>query len=83
VIEVTDEMVQEMWPRIAGDVISLEDIREGLAAVLAIVARDYGDVGPCSTVLPGLASGPDVWCELRHGHTGDHENGPTRWKERA
>jgi hypothetical protein len=58
--------------------------RAGLAAVLAIVERDLGTVGPCSSTLPDLFDGElGTWCELRHGHTGDHEAGPTRWRETA
>lgn len=53
----------------------------GLAAVLAIVERDQA--GPCSVTLPRLTEYGDLWCQLRHGHHGDHEMGPTRWKERA
>ncbi|WP_328465499.1 hypothetical protein OHA21_43750 [Actinoplanes sp. NBC_00393] len=39
--------------------------------------------GPCSATWPLLIGDGELWCELRHGHAGDHESGPTRWKERA
>lgn len=40
-IEPTDEMAQEMWRCVAGDVISMDDVRDGLAAVLAVVERNH------------------------------------------
>jgi hypothetical protein len=57
---------------------------DGIAAVLAIVERDLGLIGPCSAVLPHLFDEEiGTLCELRHGHSGDHESGPIRWKERS
>ncbi len=53
-----------------------------MAAVLAIAERDSARPGPCSSTLPRLTEYGDLWCQLRHGHAGDHEMGPTRWKER-
>lgn len=57
--------------------------RAAVMALLAIVERDYGMVGPCSTALPNLLNGGETGtqCELRHGHVGDHEAGTTRWRE--
>ena len=52
----------------------------GLRAALAILERDQA--GPCSAMIPpafGVTTW--LWCQLRHGHTGDHESGPTRWKD--
>lgn len=39
--------------------------------------------GPCTAVLPALypETYPAVWCQLQHGHAGDHFNDPTRWKD--
>lgn len=43
-----------------------------------------GMVGPCSSTLPDLFDNElGTWCELRHGHIGDHESGPTRWRKAA
>lgn len=52
-----------------------------LAAVLAIVEREYRMAGPCSSTLDPIVGIVPTWCQLRHGHSGDHESGPTRWKE--
>jgi hypothetical protein len=86
VIELTDEMIaafDAVWSKrmVLSDYRT--DVRDALAAVLAIVEREHGGVGPCSAVLPHFVDDTGIWCELRHGHTGDHESGPTRWKERA
>lgn len=55
---------------------------EALRDVRSLVERDQA--GPCSVALPLMAVGGespgDLWCQLRHGHLGDHENVPTRWK---
>jgi hypothetical protein len=46
-------------------------------------ATEARDIGPCSARMPSLLLGqPNLMCELRHGHTGDHTDGPTRWGER-
>lgn len=82
-IEATDEMV---YAYVASadhpEWLKQEEIRRGIAAVLALVERDQA--GPCSMALSLMAVGGqslgDLWCQLRHGHLGDHENGPTRWK---
>jgi hypothetical protein len=81
VIDPTDEMVKA-FERHFFTCFRDEDVRDALAAVLAVVDRDYG-TGPCSAVLPDLHDSEfGTWCELRHGHAGDHEAGLTRWKER-
>ena len=81
-MEVTAEMVQEIYARIDFHNHGDDGLREGLAAVLALVERDQA--GPCSVTLQLITSGGepggDLWCQLRHGHLGDHENGITRWK---
>jgi hypothetical protein len=80
VIEPTDEMRQAFRKAALTD--TGFDADRGLAAVLAIVERDQA--GPCSVALPLITAGGescgDLWCELRHGHLGDHQHGPTRWK---
>jgi hypothetical protein len=87
VIEPTDEMVAayvEAWRgRLFKPPQDTERpaVRAGLAAVLALVKRDQA--GPCSETLPRLTEYGDLWCQLRHGHLGDHEMGPTRWKTRT
>jgi hypothetical protein len=94
VIEPTDEMNIAYWTAVNNATRTRSSTTphlEGLRAVLALVERDYrieprppwdrGQAGPCSEVLPPLlGSSASTWCELPHGHTGDHENGPTRWK---
>lgn len=86
-IEPTDEMANAGWDALPVSAqesghIDLDDMKTVLAAVLAIAGRDQA--GPCSVALPLLTargeSFGDLWCQLRHGHLGDHENGPTRWK---
>jgi len=53
---------------------------EGLAARICDLLND--SVGPCSSSLPHLHDSEfGTFCELRHGHAGDHEAGPTRWRE--
>jgi hypothetical protein len=90
VIEPTDEMLiawRDAMKAAAAEAVkageplsaSQEIARAGLAAVLAIVERNLA--GPCSAALPRLTEYGDLWCQLRHGHLGDHEMGPTRWKE--
>jgi hypothetical protein len=38
--------------------------------------------GPCMNALPMLVPGAmSVLCELRSGHGGGHESGPTQWIE--
>jgi hypothetical protein len=56
--------------------------KQALAAVFELVERDLGLAGPCSSSLTHLFDTEIVTaCELRHGHSGDHESGPTRWRE--
>jgi hypothetical protein len=40
-----------------------------------------GDAGPCSVRLENFVRDSWLNCQLRHGHTGDHECGPTRWSD--
>lgn len=98
-IELTDEMERAMYAALNAAEPGRHHaaVRTGLAAVLAIVERDQATraeveaattpPGPCSVALGLITmSGEpygDLWCQLRHGHAGDHENGRTRWKERA
>jgi hypothetical protein len=58
--EPTDEMVVEMWRCIAGDVISMDDIREGLAAVLAIVHS----ADPHIYLSTGCLHGDHAYCQM-------------------
>jgi hypothetical protein len=53
-----------------------------------LLASDVGDApedrpspGPCSAALPGIGALDRAWCQLREGHVGDHESGPTRWRD--
>ena len=81
-IEPTDEMREAFRAAAPGLCIRPKCLRLRLAAVLALVALDQA--GPCSVTLQLITSGGepggDLWCQLRHGHLGDHENGITRWK---
>jgi hypothetical protein len=84
VIELSDEM-REAFQRAAGwpgpPWRFGADVANGLTAVLAIVARDMVPPGPCSAELPPFVGDVPSWCQLRHGHAGDHENETTRWRE--
>jgi hypothetical protein len=70
VIEVTKEMVQEIYSRI--NFVDHDDsgIAEGLAAVFAKVEQEYA-IGPraCCEPAPGE---PFAYCELAEGHKGKH-----------
>jgi len=86
VIEPTSEMrlAFDEAPGADKDCVCPICLNHRLAAVLAIVEHEVGLIGPCSAMLPHLVN-PETaeFCELRHGHTGDHESGPTRWRERS
>lgn len=73
-IEVTDEMVQLVYERINFWDHGSDGIREGLAAVLAIVERDYELLPYCNAELM-----PDVVCKLSAalGHRDHRAKMPT------
>jgi hypothetical protein len=81
-IEVTDEMVQAARAATCGAEDN-ECMRDALTAAFALVERDMGLAGPCSVGSPTIGDAPPTWCQLRHGHTGDHVSGVTRWRERT
>jgi hypothetical protein len=81
VIEPTDEMLiawRDAMKAAAADAVkageplgrSQEIARAGLAAVLAIVERDYA-IGPVSC-LESAPGEPLAYCELAMGHKGKH-----------
>jgi hypothetical protein len=101
VIEPTDEMIQAQAAAFSarmGELLAVggafdmaDPKRAGLAAVLAIVERDYcleskGHVyhppaGPrlCPATTPKLVGSADVRCEFQAGHTGPHRGDTTTW----
>jgi hypothetical protein len=64
VIELTDEMMRAFRSKVADG----DGYREGLAAVLAIVERDYSVFAHCEEPHPT----EDTVCELARGHKGGH-----------
>jgi hypothetical protein len=79
VIVVTDELVEAFDAATQFEGVDPTEIALGLVAVLAIVER--AQAGRCQVDLPSFTGGAALFCELRHGHTGDHQSGPTRWRE--
>jgi hypothetical protein len=79
----TIQITEEMAAVFAGTGLYADEaeVRSALAAVLAIVERDLAGPCPENFHIGLLAATQPLRCNLRAGHTGDHENGGTRWWE--
>jgi hypothetical protein len=70
-----------VWPDLGQLLKWLMDDADQARGRLAEAERNQA--GPCTAVLARVIGTGEIWCELRHGHAGDHTaEGGTRWKER-